>query len=127
MSPPPKISRRGMTIGGIVAVAGAIVAGGIFEGPRLLKRRAKGQYADLVNLLGDPDQAAIVGRAIHLGESDPPVEKLSQTDLRERLKGKTLSALAAEDSAHFERMVEAEGWVIPLALAEVCILAAESV
>jgi len=127
MSPPPKITRRGMTIGGISAIAAAIVAGGIFEGPRLFKRRAKGQYAELVNLLNDPDQAAIVGRAIHLGETDPPVEKLSQTDLKERLKGKTLSALAAEDSGYFERMVEAEGWVIPLALAEVCILAAESV
>jgi hypothetical protein len=116
-----------MTIGGAVAIGAAIVAGGIFEGPRLFKRRAKGQYAELVNLLNDPDQAAIVGRAIHLGESDPPIEKLAQSDLKERLKGKTLSALAMEDSAHFERMVEAEGWVIPLALAEVCILAAESV
>lgn len=127
MSPPPKITRRGITIGGAVAVGAAIVAGGIIEGPRLFRRRAKGQYAELVNLLNDPDQAAIVGRAIHLGESDPPVERLSQTDLKQRLKGKTLSTLVAEDSAYFERMVEAEGWVIPLALAEVCILAAESV
>ena len=127
MSPPPKITRRGMTIGGITAIGAAIIAGGIFEGPRLFKRRVKGQYAELVNLLNDPDQAAIVGRAIHLGESDPSVERLSQTDLKQRLKGKTLSALAAEDTTYFERMVEAEGWVIPLALAEVCILAAESV
>jgi hypothetical protein len=116
-----------MTIGGAAAIGVAIVAGGIFEGPRLFKRRAKGAYAELVNLLNDPDQAAVVGRAIHLGESDPPVERLSQTDLKQRLKGKTLSTLVAEDSGYFERMVEAEGWVIPLALAEVCILAAESV
>lgn len=127
MSPPPKITRRGMTIGGAVAIGAAIVAGGIFEGPRLFKRRAKGAYAELVNLLNDPDQAAIVGRAIHLGESDPVVERLAQTDLKQRLTHKTLSTLVMEDSAYFERMVEAEGWVIPLALAEACILAAGSV
>ena len=128
MSPPPKISRRGMTIGGAVAIGAAVVAGGIFEGPRLFKQRASGRYADLVNLVDNPEQAAVLGKTIHgSGDVGPSIEELAQADLKKRLAGKTLPALMAEDSVRFDRMVEVDGWVIPLVLAEICVLAAESV
>jgi hypothetical protein len=134
MSPPPKISRRAMTVGGAVAVGAAIVAGGIFEIPRLIKRRARGQYAELVNLLADPEQAAIVGKAVHFnsmeGDMLPDGRTLTETaaeDLRARLGKKGVADLTAEDSSDPNRVVEAGGWVIPLALAELCVLAAQSV
>ena len=63
MSPPPKITRRSLTLGGMAAAGMAVIAGAIYEVPKLLKRRASGQYADLVNRLDNPEQAAMLGRA----------------------------------------------------------------
>ncbi len=132
MSPPPKITRRGMTIGGAVAIGAALVAGGIFEGPRLFKRRARGRYADLVNRLENPEQAALVGRAVLDGayqgfRDDPPFEEEASSDLRERLAENSISQLMSSDSEMISHMVEADGWVIPVVLAELSILAAKSI
>lgn len=123
MSPPPKLSRRTLTVGAIAAAGAAAVAGAVYEVPRLFKRRARGEYAELVNRLVDPEQAAVVGRAIHLETS----EESAASDLKRRLSKKTLQELAAEDSAELHRMVEADGWVLPLAVAELCVLAAQAV
>jgi len=120
MSPPPKLSRRTLTIGGIAAAGAALVAGAVYELPRLFKHRAKGGHAELVDLLDDPDQAAVVGRAVH-------GEELAEGDLKKRLAGRTLPAVMVEDCARIDRMAEAGGWVIPNTLAELCILAARSV
>lgn len=119
MSPPPKLSRRTLTIGGIAAAGAAAVAGAAYEVPRLFKHRAKGEYAQLVNLLDDPDQAAVVGRAVH-------DEDLSEGEVRKQLAGRSLSTSMAADSASIDRMTEAGGWVIPATLAELCVLAARS-
>jgi hypothetical protein len=134
MSPPPKITRRTITIGGAVAVGAAILAGGILEIPKLIKRRSRGHYADLVNLLNDPEQAAIVGKVIHFnsieGDTLPDgrtLAEISAVDLRSRLAKKTLSDLMIDDSDDPARVVEAGGWIIPMALAEICVLAAQSV
>jgi hypothetical protein len=128
MSPPPRITRRGMTIGGVVAVGAAIVAGGIFEGPRLFKRRARGRYADMVNQLDNPESAALVGKSVEMVTPDgmTTVEE-SARDLKERLAKQPLSALVKNDMNALDGMVEAGGWVVPISLAEVCVLAAESV
>jgi len=131
MSPPPKITRRGMTIGGIVGIAAAIVAGGIFEAPRLFKRRASGQYADLVNHLDNPEQAAALGRAFK--ESFPgPGDTLSSLEdklapyLRSSLTKQTLPELIARDAADPRLIGEVSGWVMPATLISLCVLAAES-
>ena len=121
MSPAPELSRRSLTVGGIAIAAAAAVAGAVYEVPKLFKPRARGQYADLVNLLDDPDQAGVVGRALKgFGDAE-----IAQADLKKRLPGRTLSALIAEDAARGQ-MAEADGWVIPATLAAVCILAAQS-
>ena len=123
MSPPPKLSRRTLTFGAIAAAGAAAIAGAVYEVPRLFKHRARGEYAELVNRLGDPEQAAIVGRAVHLDAG----EESAASDLKKRLSKKTLQQLAAEDSSDLHRMVEADGWVLPLAVAELCVLAAQAV
>lgn len=129
MSPPPKLSRRGVTLGGIGVAVTAVVAGAVYEVPRLFKHRVTGEYAGLVNLLDEPDQAAIVGRSLPAFASDigPYVPDFAFGDLKKRLAKKSLRRLLAEDSAGpTARIVEADGWVMPLALAELCVLAAQS-
>ena len=123
MSPPPKLSRRSLTVGGIAVAVTAAVAGAVYEVPKLFKHRAKGQYADLVNLLDDPDQAAAVGRAVHTNNIDVPIEEFVVAPFKKRLAGRPLAALAVEDSAR-GLVAEAGGWVIPQAVAEICLLAA---
>ncbi len=77
-----------------------------------------------MNRLVDPEQAAVVGRAIHLETS----EESAASDLKRRLSKKTLQELAAEDSAELQpHGSEADGWVLPLAVAELCVLAAQAV
>lgn len=106
-----------------------MVAGGIFELPKLIKHRARGHYADLVNRLDDPEQAAIVGRVVDKSASDTAqsFEEEAASDLKRRLAKQNLSQLMRDDSADIGSLVEADGWVIPLALAELCVLAALSV
>lgn len=123
MSPPPTISRRAFTFGAAAAVGAALVAGAIYEVPKLFKRRARGEYADLVNRLADPEQAAVVGRAVHLDAGEETIAN----ELKKRLAKKSLAEIAAEDSAKLERTAEADGWVLPLAIAQLCTLAAQAV
>jgi hypothetical protein len=133
MSPPPKLSRRTMTMGGIAGAAAAVVAGAIYEVPKLLRHRASGEHADLVNRLEDPEKAAVLGRWLQQnapGRSDiagPSLEELAAKDLKKRVANRPLQELMVKDAADTSRLVEADGWVIPLVLAEFCILAAQAV
>ena len=136
MSPPPKLSRRSLTIGGIAAGGAAIIAGVVYEAPKLFKRRPHGEYAELVSKLSDPEKAAVVGRAIHLGkdriEGDISLdgrtfEEIAAQDLKARLAKHNVAELMAIDSSKISGVVEAGGWVIPVTLAELCTLAAQSV
>lgn len=134
MSPPPKLSRRVVAIGGFAVAGAAVVAGAAYELPRLFKRRARGEYADLVNRLDDPDQAATVGRQI-LRQMDlgPSVDAGAATDnmirqmaadIRTWLKHKSLKDLVADDIAQ-HKLAEVDGWVLPTTLAGLCALAAQ--
>lgn len=118
MSPPPKLSRRQVTLGGIALAAAAAVAGAVYEVPRLFKHRATGEYADLVNLLDEPDQAAVVGRAV---QDDSIKEEAA--GLRATLKDRRLVDVLDGDLAQ-ARLAEADGWVLPQTLATLCALAA---
>jgi len=121
MSPPPKLSRRTVTFGSMAAGI-AILGGALYELPKFLKRRAHGAYAPLVNALPDAEAAAALGRA---AAGDISAEAAA-SDIRTRLKGKTLADLAAADSADPNGVVEIGGWVLPLSLAEMCVLAAQA-
>ncbi len=122
MSPPPRSSRRTLTIGGIAVAGAVVVAGAAYEIPRLLRHRATGEYADLVNRLDDPEQAAIVGRAI-LSQSTIDAQETA-LELKKRLAKATLPQLMAADSAESPSLIESGGWVVPKVLADLCVLAA---
>lgn len=120
MSPPPKLSRRSVTLGGIAVAAAAAVGGAIYEAPRLFKHRASGEYADLVNRLDDTEAAAAVGRSV---AADNLHEIAS--DIRAQLKKHPLSGLLAQDAAD-GKLAEAGGWVLPATLALLCAMAAQT-
>jgi len=112
-----------LTIGGIAAGGAAIIAGAVYEAPKLFKRRPHGEYADLVSKLGDPEKAAVVGRAI---QDRGSLTKEELSELKTALAAKPLADVAAAD-AKDDRLTEADGWVLPVTLATLCALAAQSV
>jgi hypothetical protein len=121
MSPPPKLSRRGVTIGGIAVAGAAIVAGAAYELPKLFKHRAHGEYADLVNRLDDPDQAAMLGRQVP-DTADGTIREAA-AGIRARLAHHTLPEMLAEDAAQGQ-VSDVGGWVLPQTLAQICAMAA---
>ncbi|HWA90589.1 MAG TPA: hypothetical protein VG889_11165 [Rhizomicrobium sp.] len=121
MSPPPKLSRRSVTIGGIAAAGVAVVAGAAYELPKLFKHRAHGEYADLVNRLDDPDQAALLGKQV--ADAADGALREAASDIRTRLAHTSLPDLLAEDAAS-GRVNEIDGWVLPESLAQLCAMAA---
>jgi hypothetical protein len=123
MSPPPKLSRRAVTIGGIAGAVAAVVAGALYEIPKLLKHRPHGEYADLVNRLDDPEKAAIVGRAM---PEHAALTKEELSELKTALAAAPLSDVALAD-ARDDRLREADGWVLPATVATLCALAAQAV
>ena len=123
MSPPPKLSRRSLTIGGIAAGGTAIIAGAVYEAPKLFKRRPHGEYADLVSKLSDPEKAAIVGRVM---QDRGSLTKEEISELKTALTAKPLADVAVAD-AKDDRLAEANGWVLPATLATLCALAAQSI
>jgi hypothetical protein len=129
MNASPKLSRRTMALGGALAVSAAIAAAGFLDFPRLARRRAHGPYAEIVNKLSNPALAATVGRTIKQNPSGaaPVSTRAAASDLAARLANHSISELMANDASAIERIVEADRWAIPLALAEICALAADSV
>jgi hypothetical protein len=128
MSPPPKITRRALTLGGIAAAGAVVIAGAVYEVPKLLKHRASGRYAKIVDQLDNLEAAALVGKSVEMPTPDGvQMAEEAAHDLKTRLTKRPLSSLMAEDMRTLEGMVEAGGWVIPLSLGEICVLAAESV
>jgi hypothetical protein len=122
MSPPPKISRRAVTTGALAGAAAAVIAGAVYEVPRLLRHRARGEYAELVNHLDDPDRAAIVGKAM---PEHAVLTKEELSELKTALARTSVSDLAIAD-ARDDRLKEADGWVLPATVATLCALAAQS-
>jgi hypothetical protein len=123
MSPPPKLSRRALTIGGIAGAGAALVAVAINQVPRLLRHRARGEYADFVNRLDDPEKAAVVGRAM---SARAVLTKEELSELKTALGTSPLSDVAASDVKN-GRLREADGWVLPATVAALCVLAAQAV
>lgn len=130
MSPPPKISRRTLTLGGIAAGAVALATGAVYEAPKLFKRRARGTYAELVNRLDDPDKAAAIGYRLLDGRTLDPGSTLdksireSAAKIRAGLKAGSLQRLVIADAVD-GRLAEAGGWVIPAVMGDLCIMATD--
>jgi hypothetical protein len=119
------LTRRPVLIG-LAATAVAVAAGIALDIPTLFRRRATGPYANLVNTVEDPDSAAVVGRAI-LGRVPLTGRLLEQSAsfARDRLAKETLEETVTVDAAH-NFLVEADGWVLPITLGTLCILATQS-
>ena len=132
MSPPPKLSRRTLTIGGIAAGAAAVVAGVVYEAPKLFRRRPHGEYADLVGKLGDPEKAAIVGKAIEAQMSrsgafdSVTTPEQFASSLRKQLLKQSLADVSVND-AKSGVLAEVDGWILPGTVALLCDFAAQSI
>ena len=116
------LSRRNIVIG----AGGAVVVAGIAVGASRLfgTHHAPTPYDDLLTRLADRDGAAAVGKAVLL-ESDSFDPATAAEMLRAKLGRATLTEIAGEDAAA-ERLMEAHGWVLPQAVAELCELAAKA-
>jgi hypothetical protein len=100
-----------------------VAAGAIVEGPRLLRKRPRGAYSGLVGRLDDPEQAAIVGRAMRASGASA---KAAADDLAKRLAGRSLPDVLSDDVRNMDGVAEIEGWIVPKTLAQLCLLAAQS-
>jgi hypothetical protein len=108
---------------GALALAGAAV----WEAPRVFlklfaRRYPPSPFDDLLALLPDRENAVRLGAALDSGR-----RKIDPRSTAARLRGKignhSLALVIAGDLAE-NRLVEAQGWLIPESLAELCALAA---
>jgi hypothetical protein len=118
-------SRRPVVVG-LAATTAAAVAGIIADLVTPKHRRVSGPYAALVNQLDDPEAAKVIGTAIlaKTANSGAAIRE-AQTFASERLARERLANTISTD---IERgfVTEANGWVIPITLGALCVLAAQS-
>lgn len=119
------VSRRPV-LGGILAVFGIAVVGGIaFEAPRLFHQRYKpSPFDDLLAKLPDRDNAARVGAAVVAEISGFSAEQAAHT-LRTKLAATSLTGAMSADLSQ-SRVLEVRGWIVPETLANLCALAAKA-
>ncbi|HXC55117.1 MAG TPA: hypothetical protein VNU97_07470 [Rhizomicrobium sp.] len=124
-------SRRAVAIGGGIAAALGIGALGLTV-PRLLGRHYRqSRYDDLLAQLVDREAAVRVGQAAiatikSSARSAPPQgpdQKALAKVLRQRLERRTLAEVTDSDLAQ-GFLVEVQGWVMPITLVMLCMLAA---
>ncbi len=109
----------------IAAGAAAVLAGGTYEAVRLVSRRhAPSVYDDLLAQLDDRDADAQIGEAVmaDVGEFDA---NATAAKLRTKLARTKLAAADDLDAAQ-DRLVEAQGWVLPETFGLLCALAAKA-
>ena len=118
-----KLFNRRTVIIGVGAAAAVAVAA--VEGPRLLRpRHAPSPYDDLFEKLDDRDACAQIGEPLLAGNADFNADQVAK-DLRAKLKHRKLADAVRED-AEKSRVSEADGWIIPDTLAQLCALAAKA-
>jgi hypothetical protein len=119
------LSRRPV-IAGLAATAVAALTGIVADllGPR--HRRVSGPYAALVNQLDNPQAAKVVGSVILAKTANTDVAiREAQAFASERLtKQRLTSAISTDIDRGF--VTEANGWVIPITLGALCVLASRS-
>jgi len=112
----------------LLAILGAVVGlgaagGGAYEFSKLIGRRVSGGPGDLLTGLGDRESAVQVGKA---ALADGTIASANDRErLRRRLGQRPLSEVLVEDAVQ-GRVVETQGWVLPLTLAQLCALTAKA-
>lgn len=120
------ISRRPF-ISGLLSVLG--LAGiAALEGPRLFpklfeRRYPRTPFDDLFAALADRENAVRLGAALANSAPRRLDARILAARLRSKIGGHSLALAIADDVAQ-GRLIEAEGWLVPESLAELCVLAA---
>ena len=120
------ITRRSLFAAGAIAAAGVATAGGWFV---FHIRQPRGPYDDILAQIPDRDAAVRVGQAL-LKRMDAQVPNdlyrptLEPKGLAESLRKRPLIEAMADDAAK-GRVVEVDGWVMPVSFAAACMLAAK--
>jgi hypothetical protein len=120
-----QIARRPLLKVFVGAAAVAVAAAGAIEAPRFFVRRyPSSPFDDLLALLSDRENAARLGASWLSEHRTFDAEKLANA-LRHRLASRSLSGTLDSDLAAM-RTAEADGWVLPETLVELCALAARA-
>jgi len=125
-----RIARRPV-LASLCALFGLGIAGSlIYEGPRLFGRRyPRTKYDDLLDQLTDRESAAKLGNAAiaqaHNDIGPEFDEKRAAQDLRNGPGKGSLVRATALDIAH-GRIIEVQGWVLPLSVVLAAGIAAQS-
>lgn len=116
----------------ISGLLGVIALGGIaaFEAPRLFPRLFAKRYKptpfdDLLGLLPDRENAVRVGSVLAADSASRDARSIAR-QLRTQIGGHSLGAVIGADIAQ-GRLTEAQGWLLPASLADLCLLAALAV
>lgn len=128
MSEPGKrmvLSRRPV-LAGLAITTAAVFTGVVLDQISPKHPRVGGPYAGLVNRLDDPQAAAVVGSAMLANVSDRGAAiREAEAFASERFARERLSQAIATDTRH-GFLSEADGWVMPLTLGALCVLASQS-
>lgn len=116
-----EIARRPLLAAALALIGVGAVGGGAYEAG-LFRPRASGPYADILSLLDDLDNAKTAGAAIRLTLPDFDAPKTAAM-LRTRIAHRKLDEVLLDDAGN-DRVIEAQGWVLPETLALLCALAA---
>lgn len=120
------ISRRPFISGllGVMALAGVAA----LEGPRLFPRLFERRYPptpfdDLFAALPDRENAVRLGAALTTSAPLRLDARILAARLRSKIGGHSLALAIADDLAQ-GRLIEAQGWLVPDSLGQLCVLAA---
>jgi hypothetical protein len=123
------LSRRAVTIGGGVAATIGLAAVGLTVRGLFVHRYAKTPYDDLFALLIDRGEAVKLGKVVLEQVSRQPVREHDFTPaetavaIRQSLGRRTLAEVTDAELAE-GKIIEVKGWVMPLTLVLLCMLAA---
>jgi hypothetical protein len=126
MSERKHLFSRRPVIAGLAATTAAALAGIVADLVTPKHRRVSGPYAALVNQLDDPQAAKVIGTAIlaKTANSGAAIREAHIFATERLAKQRLASAISTDVERGF--VTEANGWVIPITLGALCVLAAQS-
>jgi hypothetical protein len=118
-----EITKRNL-LTGLAALLTVSAIGAVIELPRILHVRGHSPYDDVISATGDPDKAAIIGRAV-LADLPSFDADATAKALRKRTTPDSVTEASMNDSDK-GNLLEAGGWVLPETFALACALAAKA-
>lgn len=119
------IGRRPFLAGFLAAFGVGIVGGGIYEFPKLFKKRyPPTPFDDLLVLLPDREAAIRLGK-VSASALAPRNTEAMAAQLRSELGSRSLCEVL-EGDLQANRLVELKGWLLPESLVSLCVLAAKA-